>query len=225
MPELLDLGISIIDIRQAALGKGISVYSSHKAVLNSDDTKLKVGDSIKEIMRIYSEIYDQGFEDWDAETHFASLWFSQHGWDELPYYEFEKMLRSSRANESKMVTDGIAKSSRGYFQLLPNAGVIGELTDFGTYSVWKYLHILIEHLESGGEISASTAYKLIIEAKGADFARSSIKSLAVYMFNNSEQMKQVNDSIRYNSLLIAWPEIERLATSQASESSVQTSLI
>ena len=49
--------------------------------------------------------------------------------------------------------------------------------------------------------------------------------MAYRLYNHCEKKKQAEEARAYNGLVIAWPELERLASSQRSETTVQASLI
>ena len=50
------------------------------------------------------------------------------------------------------------------------------------------------------------------------------RALAYRLYNHCEKTKQAEEALAYNGLIKAWPELEHLASSQASESTVQTTL-
>jgi putative DNA methylase len=51
------------------------------------------------------------------------------------------------------------------------------------------------------------------------------RALAYRLYNHCEKTKQAEEARAYNGLVIAWPELERLAAAQNIETVVQANLI
>ena len=91
--------------------------------------------------------------------------------------------------------------------------------------VWEATQHLISALDSGGEASAAVLLAQLKNLPGHGELASNCRALAYRLYNHCEKTKQTEEARAYNGLVIAWPELERLAASQTSESPVQTSLI
>ena len=91
--------------------------------------------------------------------------------------------------------------------------------------VWEATQHLIRRLDAGGEASAAALLGQLKNLPGQGELAANCRALAYRLYNHCEKTKQTEEARAYNGLVIAWPELERLATSQASESAVQTSLI
>ena len=91
--------------------------------------------------------------------------------------------------------------------------------------VWETTHHLIRRLDTGGESSAAALLAQLKNLPGRAEMAANCRALAYRLYNHCEKTKQTEEARAYNGLVIAWPELERLAASQSSESAVQTSLI
>ena len=51
------------------------------------------------------------------------------------------------------------------------------------------------------------------------------RALAYRLYNHCEKTKQAEEARAYNGLVIAWPELERLAAARSAATAVQSSLL
>jgi putative DNA methylase len=81
------------------------------------------------------------------------------------------------------------------------------------------VHQLIRALGKGGERAAAD----LVAALGtkAEVAR----ELAYRLYTVCERSKRATEALSYNALVLSWPEIMRLAQSEASETPTQATLI
>ena len=91
--------------------------------------------------------------------------------------------------------------------------------------IWEATQYLIRSLSLGGEIECAKLLARLKSTSGHGDLAANCRALAYRLYNHCEKTKQTEEARAYNGLVIAWPELERLAASQASESAVQTSLI
>jgi putative DNA methylase len=76
-------------------------------------------------------------------------------------------------------------------------------------TVWEMVHHLVRILGTGGE---SEAAKLVAKLGGK---AESARELAYRLYSVCERRKRAAEALAYNSLVLAWPELTRLATSAA----------
>ena len=79
-------------------------------------------------------------------------------------------------------------------------------------------------MELHGEKDASILLKKLKNISGEDIAQK-CRSLAYRLYNHCEKINQAEEARAYNSLIISWPELERLAAEVQIESTMQTKLI
>jgi putative DNA methylase len=87
-------------------------------------------------------------------------------------------------------------------------------------TVWEATQYLIKRLEEEGEEAAANLFKKI--GPTAEQAR----NLAYRLFTICERRNWAEEARAYNGLVIAWPELEKLASSEqeASDPPQQTSM-
>jgi putative DNA methylase len=86
---------------------------------------------------------------------------------------------------------------------------------------------LIKRLESSGEGAASELLLQLKNVSGHGDLAANCRALAYRLYNHCEKKKQAEEARSYNGLVIAWPELERLASASSASSSEprQTTLI
>ena len=80
-------------------------------------------------------------------------------------------------------------------------------------------------METGGEQASAELLRQLKQISGHGDLAANCRALAYRLYNHCEKTKQAEEARAYNGLVIAWPELERLASNQSSESTVQASLI
>ena len=88
--------------------------------------------------------------------------------------------------------------------------------------IWEATQPLIKRLDSG-ESSAAALLARLKEISGHGNLPANCRALAYRLYNHCEKTKQAEEARAYNGLVIAWPELEKLAAVAASP--VQASLL
>jgi putative DNA methylase len=200
--------IAPVDLAQAAIGPGMAVYTRYSKVIDAAGRPLSVRDALALINQVLDEVLAEQEGDFDADTRFAIAWFEQQGFSEGEFGVADVLARAKNTSVAGMVEAGILASKRGKVRLL-KPEELPEDWDPATDSrltAWEIVHHMIRKLESGGETAAAElAVRL---GSSADVAR----ELAYRLYAVCERRKRAQEAIAYNSLVIAWPEIIKLAS-------------
>jgi putative DNA methylase len=195
--------VAPVDLSQAIIGPGMSVFSKYSAVLEADGSPMSVRTALQLINRFLAE------DDFDADTQFCLHWFEQHGWAEGVFGEADVLARSKSTSVDAIKEAGILQSGSGKVRLLKWVEYPTDWdprTDTRT-PVWEALHQLIRTLKQGGE-SASGALLAALGGK-AEAAR----QLAYRLYTLCERLGQAEDARAYNELITSWTGIESAAAS------------
>jgi len=199
--------IAPVDLAQAAIGPGMSVYTRYAKVLDAAGEPLSVREALALINQTLDEVLAEQEGDFDADTRWALSWFEHSGFAEGEYGVAETLSKAKNTSVVGMVEAGIVASSRGKVKLLrPNE--LPSDWDPSTDSrltVWEMVHHLIRVLEAGGEGSAAE-----IESKLGSKAEVA-RELAYRLYTICERKKRAQEALSYNALVQSWPEIVRLA--------------
>jgi putative DNA methylase len=204
--ELQKANIAPVDLRQAAIGPGMAVFSRFARVIEPDGDSMRVRTALGLINQVLDQVLGEQESSFDDGTRWAIQWFSQFFFDEGPYGIAEQLAVSMNVSVSTLVEAGVARSGGGKVQLLSPA----ELPDGWDPStdmrkpVWEAAQHLVKRLESDGEASAA---RLLRQLGGLG---ESAQLLAYRLYTVCESARPALAG-PYNALVASWPEIQRLA--------------
>ncbi len=224
LKELERANIAPVDVAQAAIGPGMAIFSSAKAVLNPDDTPMTVREALIEINAALDEYLSQDEGDLDADSRFALTFFESFGYAERDFGDAEGLAMARNLSVDGVARAGILRSVAGKVQLLRRSDLPEDWdpSKDKRLCVWEATQQLIKRLETGEQAAASLLAQLK-EIPGHGDLPANCRALAYRLYNHCEKTKQAEEARAYNGLVIAWPELEKLAATSASP--VQPSLL
>ena len=199
--------IAPVDLAQAAIGPGMSVFTRYAQVLNASGEALSVREALVLINQTLDEVLAEQEGDFDSDTRWALAWFEQSGFDEGEYGVAETLSTAKNTSVAGMVEAGILRSGAGKVRLLrPNE--LPEDWDPDSDSrliVWEAVHHLVRvHDKEGEGAAASLMSKLGPNAEAA-------RELAYRLYRICDQKNRSQEAIGYNALVQSWSEVARLA--------------
>jgi putative DNA methylase len=215
------------DFAQASIGPAMSIFSSYQSVINPDDTQMSVREALTEINHALDECLSEDESNFDADTRFAVTFFESYAFEERDYGDAESLAKARNVSVAGVAESGILRSVAGKVRLLRRS----ELEEGWDPAIdkrlctWEATQYLIRNLEDGGEFAAAALLSRLIHASKDSGLVPNCRALAYRLYNYCESTKQTEEALAYNSLVIAWPELERLAASQSTDTAVQASLI
>ena len=229
LKELERANIAPVDVAQAAIGPGMAIYSSAKAVLNPDDSPMSVREALIEINAALDEYLSQDEGELDADSRFALTFFESFGYKERDFGDAEGLAKARNLSVAGVAEAGILRSVAGKVRLLPRAELEEDWDPVSDkrLCVWEATQQLIKRLEAGGEDKAAELLLQLKTIAGHGDLAANCRSLAYRLYNHCEKTKQAEEARAYNGLVIAWPELEKRAAAASSSSTapLQTTLI
>lgn len=204
--ELQKAHIAPVDLRQAAIGPGMAVFSRFAKVIEPDGSTMRVRTALGLINQVLDQVLGEQESEFDAETRWAIHWYSQFFADEGPYGVAEQLAVSMNVAVSKMVESGILASGGGKVRMFGRDELPDDwdpTRDLRT-PVWEATQHLVKRLEADGEISAA---RLLRRLGGLG---ESAQLLAYRLYTVCETARPALAG-PYNALVASWPEIQRLA--------------
>jgi putative DNA methylase len=202
--------IAPVDMAQAAIGPGMAVFTRYSKVIETDGSSMAVRTALGIINQVLDEVLAEQEGEFDAGTRWALAWFEQFGIDEGPFGDAETLSKAKDTAINGLVEAGIVKARRGKVQLIGRAD-LPEDWDPATdkrLTVWETTQHLIHTLEQKGEAEAAA---LLNKLGGvAETAR----ELAYRLYSICERKKWADEALAYNGLVIAWPELTKLALAE-----------
>jgi putative DNA methylase len=229
LKELERANIAPVDVAQAAIGPGMAIFSSAKAVLNPDDSPMSVREALIEINTALDEYLSQDEGNLDADSRFALTFFESYGYEERSYGDAEGLAIARNLSVDGVAEAGILYSVAGKVRLYQRAQLPEDWdpTTDRRLCVWEATQHLIKRLEASGEGAAAELLLQLKSISGHGDLAANCRALAYRLYNHCEKKKQAEEARSYNGLVIAWPELERLASASSTSSSAprQTTLI
>ena len=198
--------IAPVDLAQAAIGPGMAVFSRYAQVLETDGTRMSVRTALTHINKTLDEGLAAQEGEFDADTRWAVAWFDQNGFNEGLYGDAETLSTAKNTSVAGMVEANILSAKGGKVRLLKK-----EELDAGwnpatdkRLTIWEITHQLIRRLEQGESGAAELIRQLGAKAEVA-------RDLSYRLYTICERRKWAQEAIAYNTLVLSWGDVQRLA--------------
>lgn len=213
--------IAPVDLAQASIGPGMAVFSRYSKVMESSGDPMTVRKALGLINQTLDEVLSEHEAEFDADTRWALAWFEQNGMGEGPFGDAETLSKAKNTAINGLVQDGIVKARSGKVQLVSREEMPKDWdpTKDKRLTIWEMTQHLIQTLDEKGESGAADLLKKL--GGLGDTAR----DLAYHLFKICERKKWSQEALAYNGLVIAWPEITKLAQSAVSRGPRQRDLL
>ena len=200
--------IAPVDLAQASIGPGMGVYSRYKAVLEADGTPMRVRTALQMINQALDEVLAEQEGAYDTDTRWAIAWFEQYQFEEGPYGIAETLSKAKNTSVQGMVEAGVVIARGGKVRLIRRDELPSDWNPAQDtrLTAWETAQQLVHALDKRGEGGAA-AILAVLPGGIADVAR----DLAYRLYTSCERKKWATEALAYNSLVIAWPELARLA--------------
>ena len=146
--------------------------------------------------------------EFDADTRWAVAWFEQYGTQEGDYGVAETLSKAKNTSVQGLVEAGVVRSRSGVVQLLGRDSLPDDWdpTVDGRLTEWEAVQHLIRALDQQGEKGAAE----LLRKLGGDYGERA-RDLSYRLYNICERKGWAREAIAYNSLILAWSEISKLA--------------
>lgn len=206
----LQLGnVPPVDLAQALIGPGMAIFSSFGRVVEADGSAMKVRAALAAINQVLDEFFTEQESEYDPDSRWALAWYEQFGLTEGSFGDAETLARAKNVSVNGLVESGILRSQAGKVRLL---GRSEYSTDWDPLKddrlpIWEVTQRLILALERDGERGTASLLQKIggLGEKARD--------LAYRVHAMSERKGWAQEALAFNSLVVAWAEITRLAKS------------
>lgn len=212
--------IAPVDMAQASIGPGMAVFSRHAKVIEADGSAMTVRTALQLINEALDEYLAEQTGEFGPDTRFAVTWFESNGFDTGKYGDAETLAKARNVSVQGVVESGILHSAAGKVRLLKRSELPDDWepeTD-DRLTVWECTQHLIKRLEGKGEAVAADLLSRLGDK--ADPAR----DLAYRLYQTCERKGWAEEARAYNGLVVAWPELAKLAAQQKSAGPAQGSL-
>lgn len=205
--------IAPVDLAQASIGPGMAVFSRYARILEADGSPMRVRTALGLINQALDEVLTEQESEYDAPTRWAISWFEEHGLDEGSYGDAETLARARNVSVMGLVEEGFLWSRGGKVRLLPRQQLDPDWDPVvdRSLSVWEVSQHLVRALGTDGDVGAAT----LLRKLGA--LGEAARDVAYRLYSICERKNWAQEALAYNSLVVAWPEISRLAAEPIGE--------
>ncbi|MEH2404847.1 DUF1156 domain-containing protein [Nostoc sp.] len=222
LQKLQQGNIAPVDLAQASIGPGMEIYSRYSKVLESDGKRMPVRIALQLINQTLDEFLAEQEGEFDAETCFALIWFEQHTFNEGLFGDAETLSKAKNTAVQGLVDAGILTAKAGKVRLLRRDELPknwNPQTD-NRLTVWEATQHMIRELQdgAGNQGAANLLSQLGTIGEAA-------RELAYRLYNICDRKGWAAEGVAYNSLVISWPEISRLAAETEESTPLQMALL
>ena len=199
--------IAPVDLRQAAIGPGMEVYSKYRRVETIGGEPVPVREALLAINRVVDEytLHQEG--DLDSETRFCLTWLKQYGYSEARYGEAEDLARSHNVAVAELRDfHRVLTASAGSVRLLPideygpdRQPRVGEKT------AWEGAFRMAYHMSTREDAGGTKMAAEVAQEMGSN--AESVERLARILYDHFDHKGDSGHSVIFNSLVTEWARI------------------
>jgi len=206
---LIQGAIAPVDLAQAAIGPGISVFSRYSRVREADGSDMSVKDALLLINSTLDEVIGDQESDFDSDTRFAIKWYRQYGWEQENSGIADQLARSSDTTVVALERGGIFEAKGGKARLLSPTQLEGDWDAAADdrVSVWEATVRLSAVMAKHGADKVAELLPTVQTRVSLD----AVKELGFLLFHEAEKQKDTKDAILFNGLVSAWGDLNEQA--------------
>ena len=207
LKNLQTSNIAPVDMAQAAIGPGMSVYSRYAKVLDADGSAMGVRTALQVINAELDAYFSEQDGVLDAESRFCVDLYTQFAFNHMKFGEADVLARAKNTSVEKLASMGLVYAEKGVVHLqertdLPELKVSRFTAD---RCLWMLTQYLIQSMDTGG--IEACAWLVVEFSASTERAR----DLAYRLFSLAERKGWNAEAYAYNSFVVAWPDIQQKA--------------
>jgi putative DNA methylase len=192
----------------------MAVFTRYAKVMETDGSAMSVRTALGLINHALDEVLAEQEGEFDTDTRWALAWFEQFGMDEGPFGVAETLSKAKNTAIRGLVAAGVVRARGGKVQLLKRQEMFAdwEPGKDKRLTIWEVTQHLIRTLDQKGELAAA----VLLHKLGA--VGETARDLAYRLYTICERKKWAEEALAYNGLVIAWPELTKLARAERTRS-------
>ena len=200
--------VAPVDLRQAAIGPGMAIFSRYARVNEPDGFPMRVRGALSLINQVLEESLSQLEGDVSADTRFCVEWFKQYGFDSGPYGTADVLARGVDTGVDGLERGGVLVSRAGKVKLRSVRDIPGfydPRKDERT-SEWEICLHLAKQLAENGADGAAALMAACREVPGIDL--DDVRELAYLLYSIAENKGWAETALLFNNLGTSWTDME-----------------
>jgi putative DNA methylase len=198
--------VAPVDLRQAAIGPGMAVFSRYARVNEPDGSPMRVRSALSLINQVLDEKLSQLEGDVSAETRWCVEWFKLFGFDAGPFGTAETLSKGTDTSIGGLDRAGVLQSRGGKVTLRS----VREIPDFydpqadDRTSEWEICLHLAKRLQDQGADAAAQLMAASRDVVDLD----DVKELAYLLYSIAEKKGWAETALLFNNLGTLWTDLE-----------------
>ncbi|CDX00673.1 Genome sequencing data, contig C296 [Desulfitobacterium hafniense] len=205
LQKLQASNIAPVDLAQSAIGPGMGVYSRFSKVLEADGTPMSVRSALQIINQELDLYFTEQDGELDRDSRFCVDLYTQYAFNDVKFGEADVLARAKNTSVEKLAGRGVLYAQKGVVRLHTREE-IPEKIESRDSIIWLLTQQLTHAMEKDGVVGAS---KIVADIFTSDPEHA--KALAYRLFQIAERKGWAAEAYAYNSLVIAWPEVQSKA--------------
>ena len=205
LQKLQASNIAPVDLAQSAIGPGMGVYSRFSKVLEADGTPMSVRSALQIINQELDLYFTEQDGELDRDSRFCVDLYTQYAFNDMKFGEADVLARAKNTSVEKLTVCGVLYAQKGVVRLLGRDEIPEKITS-GDRIIWLLTQQLTRAMEKDGVVGAAEIVTDIFTSEPEH-----AKALAYRLFQIAERKGWAGEAYAYNSLVIAWPEIQSKA--------------
>jgi putative DNA methylase len=201
LQKLQTANIAPVDMAQSAIGPGMGVFSRYSQVLEADGTPVGVRTALQLINQELDLFFNEQDGELDTDSRFCVNLYMQYAFNDIKFGEADVLARAKNTSAAKLVASGVLFAQKNVVRLLTREEI--SLNVVHKKLIWLLTQQLTRALETDGVVGTAKIVAPILTAE-PELA----KALAYRLFQIAEQKGWAAEALAYNSLVIAWPEVQ-----------------
>ena len=205
LQKLQASNIAPVDLAQSAIGPGMGVYSRFSKVLEADGTPMSVRSALQIINQELDLYFSEQDGELDRDSRFCVDLYTQYAFNDMKFGEADVLARAKNTSVEKLRSNGVLYAEKGVVHLLTR-DEITEKIETKERNIWLLTQQLTRALEKDGLAGAAKIVANIFTSEPEH-----AKALAYRLFTIAERKGWAGEAYAYNSLVIAWPDVQSKA--------------
>lgn len=202
-----DGGVNPVDMSQASLGPGMSVFTTVSKILEPDDSKMPVHKAITLINQVRDEIHGAESAAFDSITRFCLEWYEKFGMNSGRASDAIVMSQAYGIGVNDLNSVGVFLTESGEARLIDRNEIINDMihTVDENNPVWKCAQQLAHALNSvsGGADVAAKIYSSMSQQQCE-----ASQLLAYRMYDICAHKNNTQEALVWNNLVQEWGVLE-----------------
>lgn len=205
LKELQTSNIAPVDLAQSAIGPGMGVFSRFRKVLEADGSTMSVRSALQVINEEIDLYFNEQVGSLDTASRFCVDLYTQCAYNNIKYGEAEVLANAKGTSIPMMASHGVLYAKAGVVHLTER-DELPENVDRSEQNIWLLTQQLTRAMAKGGVAACA---EIIYSMFGSNAENA--KDLAYRLYTIAERKNWTEEAYAYNSLVVAWPDIQSKA--------------